>query len=181
MDTIRGEPNDFWRFSLRIYRAPGVEQACLALQDGCGADVNLLLFCCWVAQAGRALDKRALRRAMALAGRWQAETVQPLRQVRRTLKNAPFDVPSAWAEELRKRILGVELDLEYLEQRLLFDLAAQLPPVARPRRPAAAAAHSLARYLALLSVPTGPAQRPHVASLLQACCAAPGGNAQVTG
>ena len=48
--------NPFWRFSLRTYRAPGVQEACLALQDRCGADVNLLLFCGWTGRDGRALD-----------------------------------------------------------------------------------------------------------------------------
>ena len=34
----------FWRFSLTYYGQPGVSDACIALQDGCGVDVNLLLY-----------------------------------------------------------------------------------------------------------------------------------------
>ena len=34
----------FWGFSLRIYARQDVPQACLALQDEGGADVNLVLF-----------------------------------------------------------------------------------------------------------------------------------------
>ena len=60
--------NAFWRFSLRTYRAPGVEAACLALQERCGADVNLLLFCGWVGREGRVLDEASLRSAVGRVG-----------------------------------------------------------------------------------------------------------------
>mgnify|MGYP001460985468 CR=1 FL=1 len=43
----RREPNGFWRFSLTVYRRPGVEAALLALQERCGSDTNLLLYACW--------------------------------------------------------------------------------------------------------------------------------------
>ena len=52
----------FWDFSLEIYAKPGVAQACLALQDECGADVNLLLFCCWAGP----LDEIAMRRGVVV-------------------------------------------------------------------------------------------------------------------
>ena len=61
---MRHAPHPFWRFSLRVYRAAGVQQACLALQEDCGADVNLLLLCGWQGLDGRALDRRRLRQAM---------------------------------------------------------------------------------------------------------------------
>ena len=54
----------FWSFSLRIYGAPGVEPACLDLQDRFGADVNLALYCLWI---GRALTPQALARALEAA------------------------------------------------------------------------------------------------------------------
>ena len=45
----------FWRFSLKFYRQPQVAEACIALQDGAGIDVNLLLFLLWQAAEGRTL------------------------------------------------------------------------------------------------------------------------------
>ena len=36
--------SDFWRFSLSLYRMDGVPPACIALQDGHGLDVNIMLF-----------------------------------------------------------------------------------------------------------------------------------------
>jgi uncharacterized protein (TIGR02444 family) len=49
----RQDDNDFWRFSLSVYAAPGVADECLALQDTRGVDVNLLLFCAWLGGARR--------------------------------------------------------------------------------------------------------------------------------
>ena len=43
---------DFWRTSLELYAREGVSRALIALQDRRGADVNLLLYCCWTARSG---------------------------------------------------------------------------------------------------------------------------------
>lgn len=166
---MRREPNAFWTYSLSLYRRSGVADACLALQERCGADVNLLLYCCWLGQSGRALDKRALRAAIAVVSRWQAQVVKPVRQARRALKHPPDRLPADWAEQLRKRIGALELDLEYLEQHLLADAALALPPTSRSQSPRTAAAASLARYLALLGVAPGQGDA-QIAILLDACC-----------
>ena len=41
--SAQGSP--FWRFSLRFYRQPKVADACIALQEEAGVDVNLLRGC----------------------------------------------------------------------------------------------------------------------------------------
>ena len=140
----------------------------LALQDQWGTDTNVLLYCCWLAGAGRALDKRQLRRAMAAMASWQAEVIQPVRRVRRAVKAAAAALPPEWGADLRRRIGRLELDLEYLEQRSLYDLAQQLPP-ARALPPRAAAQASIARYLALLALPAEVATSAPVGTLLDAC------------
>jgi len=166
--------NPFWRWSLRVYRAPGVQEACLALQDRCGADVNLLLFCGWVGLAGRALDQRLLRQATACVGRWQAEVVAPLRAVRRTLKHGASTGPTAEpALALRRRIAALELEAESVEQALLFELACGWPAPARPKRPPVAVAAGLERYLAGLPGAPQPPDPRHLATLVEACCATP--------
>jgi uncharacterized protein (TIGR02444 family) len=168
------EPNAFWRFSLHGYRLPGVEAACLALQDGWATDTNLLLYCCWLGTTGRALDRRQLRRAMAAVARLQADAIQPLRRVRRALKTASAGLPGGWGADLRKRIGAVELDLEFLEQCALFELAQGLSPLARRQPPRAAAQASIARYLALLQVPPAALAQQHAEALLDACFPPPG-------
>lgn len=44
--------NPFWNFSLDHYKQEGVQAACLHLQDSFGADVNLVLYCLWLARQG---------------------------------------------------------------------------------------------------------------------------------
>lgn len=166
---MRHEPHPFWRFSLRTYRLPGVEAALLALQDDAGTDTNLLLWCAWLAVDGRSLDKRTLRRAMAGVARWQSEVILPLRRARRSLKTAPPSQQGGWADELRQRIGAVELDMEYVEQRALFELAQALPQAARAVPPREAAQASIARYLGLLGAVVTPAVERRVGVLIEAC------------
>ena len=58
----------FWSFSLTVYGRPGVEAACLELQDRFGADVNLALYCLWIGRSltPEALDKRLSKAALAI-------------------------------------------------------------------------------------------------------------------
>ena len=172
-DLVRREANAFWRFSLHTYRLPGIEAACLVLQDRCGTDTNLLLYCCWLGTSGRSLDRRVLRRAMAAVALWQAEVIRPLRQARRALKAAPLDLPDGWAADLRKRIGAVELDLEYLEQCVLAKQAQNLPPQTRRQPPRVASQASLARYLTLMGVLPTALERQQAGTVLDACCPPP--------
>ncbi len=171
-------PHAFWRWSLRVYRAPGVQAACLALQDGLGVDVNLLLLCGWQASRGASLDRRRLRQAIARVGGWQSQVVAPLRQARRAHKQlAPADAASAEsAAALHKRLLGLELELEYAEQSMLADLAAGWPQPKRALAPRDAAAASLERYFVALDRPLAPADAAHVATLVEAFGKAPHAN-----
>jgi uncharacterized protein (TIGR02444 family) len=162
--------NPFWRFSLRTYRAPGVQEACLALQDRCGADVNLLLFCGWTGRDGRALDETSLRCAVGRVGTWQSEVVAPLRLARRGFKRHAADAMAAeQAGPLRKRVLALELELERVEQSLLAELASQWPPPAQRLPPWQAVAANLACYLELLGEAAGPDEAAHLGCIAQAC------------
>jgi len=167
---MRRAPNAFWRFSLATYGDPKVAAACLALQDLCGADVNLLLYCCWLGQSGRALDKRALRAALRAVAELQSNIIRPLRQSRRALRRGPRGMPKAWAKELKDRLATAEIDLEYIEQRLLLAAAKRLTPTKRKVAPRAAIAATLSKYLTLLKVPVAHPGRRHADALLDACC-----------
>src|SRR3546814_18165933 len=77
----------FWDFSVAVYGRAGVEEACLRLQDRRRADVNLLLYCCWVAAVGGgALDAAALARLTARVAEWRETVILRLRKTRRALK-----------------------------------------------------------------------------------------------
>ena len=120
-DPSQGSP--FWRFSLQFYRLPGVADACIALQEEAGVDVNLLLFLLWHAREGRQLSRSDVAALEARIGPWREATVVPLRNVRRALKSPPALVEGATAEAFRNRIKAVELEAERLQQEAMFALA----------------------------------------------------------
>jgi uncharacterized protein (TIGR02444 family) len=123
-EAERGSP--FWRFSLGFYRQPGVADACIALQDGCGVDVNILLFFLWLATAKRRIPAATAQAVCAKAGAWRDDVVVPLRMLRRKLKDGSSLVEHNTAELFRTRIKAVELESERLQQEALFGLAAGL-------------------------------------------------------
>jgi uncharacterized protein (TIGR02444 family) len=117
----QGSP--FWRLSLQFYRLPKVADACIALQEEAGVDVNLLLFLLWQGSQRRRLstaDVAALERQIAP---WRDLTVIPLRNVRRGLGSPPGLIAGATAEAFRTRIKAVELEAERLQQVAMFALA----------------------------------------------------------
>ena len=107
-----------WDFSLLHYALPGVAEACLQLQDGHGANVNLLLWCVWLEQRGLVLDEVRLRNAQQRIHSWDEHYVIPLRHLRRRMK-AEFGVADAAIEQLRTQIKQAELLAEKQLQLLL--------------------------------------------------------------
>lgn len=131
------DANPFWDFAYGLYSRPGVADACLALQEARGVDVNVLLFCCWAGHCGRSLTTSELRLLMNKVAPWQREVVQPLRGVRRYLKGAS---PSS-ADVLRAEVKQQELAAERMQQDMLH---AALPLAARKPSPMRAAGNLVA-------------------------------------
>lgn len=125
----------FWTFSLAFYGAPGVPAACIALQDGRGVDVNLMLFGLWLAEQGRAVSAGDLAQADAAVADWRAQAVVAIRGARRFLRTPPSAFDATAAAALRERVKAVELESERLQQEALFALR----PVAEWGRACAAA------------------------------------------
>lgn len=117
--TVRQEGGELWQFSLEVYGQPEVEQACLLMQDKLGLDVNLLLACLWVGVSGRGrLGGEALADLEQQVAFWHQEIVEPMRQVRRRLKElARFGGERFVA--MRKSVSACELDAEQVEQQML--------------------------------------------------------------
>jgi len=157
----------FWRFSLRVYGRTGVERACLVMQEA-GADVNLLLFCCWQGLEGISLSKTALRKAIHSVVAWQQQVVQPLRQARRSSKLGRSGLPEELGTALSKQVAKLELEAEYLEQLVLFRQATAAARGKRTQDPEIIAAGNLERYLELLGIPLPAALKRQVKVLLSA-------------
>jgi uncharacterized protein (TIGR02444 family) len=135
----------FWRFSLNFYRQAGVAEACIALQDDCGVDVNLMLFLLWLAANGRQLPVENIRELDQAVRSWRDLTIIPIREVRRKLKGAPTLVEAGKQETFRTKIKAIELEAERLQQEALYARSGS-GPRGIEARPAAAARANLAAY-----------------------------------
>ncbi len=143
--SASGSP--FWRFSLRLYRRPEVADACIALQDEAGVDVNLLMFLLWQGTLARTLSAAEVAELERRIGPWRNATVVPLRALRRALKSPPDLVAPATAEHFRTRIKAAELEAERLQQEAMYALAASVGRQAPS--PEAAARANVAAYAAM--------------------------------
>lgn len=119
--------DSFWEFSLEIYRLPDVAERLIALQDEYGADVNVVLFCCWCGQGGRLpLDAVFFERVDGELGCWRQEVIDVLRRLRRHMKGGVRGISLEVSTPLREEIKRLELDAERVMQSALAALA---PPV----------------------------------------------------
>ncbi len=161
--------NPLWDFSWRVYHEPDVAEACLALQDRRGLDVNLLLACCWAGHCGRALSAAEMNRLTTAVAPWQRQIVRPLREIRRWLKDQDA-APVESVESLRQAIKDRELEAERLEQDILHGALAELwgeasdPGAPDPR----AAIHNILRYLHALDCRPSPGDSARLATLVRA-------------
>lgn len=117
-DRLSREP--LWGFALTLYGRPGVEAACLVLQDEADVDVCELLWRCWLLQHGARPGIRAEARLTEVR-RWQQEITAPLRRLRRRLK--PEARGHSGVAELRETLKRAELEAERETLRRLERLA----------------------------------------------------------
>ncbi|MDE0801286.1 MAG: TIGR02444 family protein [Rhodospirillaceae bacterium] len=124
--------NPFWEFATSAYSQPGVEKAMLSLQDRMGVDINMVLFCVWLAAYkgpnGNGLAEH-LAGALQISGEWQRGLVGPLRTCRENLKIVVEGPDLSGrnrevANALRGRLKANELDLEALQILVLYGLVA---------------------------------------------------------
>jgi uncharacterized protein (TIGR02444 family) len=139
----------FWRFSLNFYRQAGVAEACIALQDDCGVDVNLMLFVLWLAAGGRRLSIEGVKELDEAVRSWRELTIIPVRTLRRKLKGAPTFIAAGKQEAFRTRVKALELEAERLQQEGLYARSRSVPRGSEAPPPAAAQAN-LAAYEAML-------------------------------
>ncbi len=121
-----------WPWALHAYARPGVQEACLALQDRHGQSIPYLLWAAWTAREGLALPPGALAQAASLAACWEAAAVSPLRQARRGLKPALAGIADTAREQLRGEVKALELRAEEMLMRALEPIASEPAGVPRP-------------------------------------------------
>lgn len=102
-------PSDLWSFANTLYARPGIQDACLRLQEQ-GADVCLLLCAAWLQQRAVPYATERLQALEALAGPWQQDVITPLRQVRQSWREAAAHDNALNA--LREQVKALELQAE---------------------------------------------------------------------
>ena len=115
---------DLWNFAVQLYARPGVESACLQLQDS-GCDVCLLLTGAWLEQRSIPCREDYLRALCDLAQPWQQNVVTPLRQTRQQWRAAASQ--DAELAPLREQLKRLELEAERVLLKRLEALTQDWP------------------------------------------------------
>ncbi len=122
--------NIFWDWSIERYRREGVDEAALKLQDECGFNINILLWCCWTAEIYPDLSEMVVLKAIEISLPWAKQVTIPLRRARQALKFKPCSPPNgiseSTVEHLRQIIKEAELEAEKIEETMLESLTHEL-------------------------------------------------------
>ena len=151
----------FWTFTLAVYQKDGVSPACIALQDRLGLDVNFLLLCLYAGSRGRALSADDFARIEECVAPWRKNVIHPLRAVRRWLKEQQL-LDKAPSDQLRRGVLGHEIESEGVQQRLM-EAAVAIPEGASS---ASTAARNLVGYIGWSRANLGDSDEADLAVLL---------------
>jgi uncharacterized protein (TIGR02444 family) len=170
------KPNPLWAFMTWSYKEPGVEKACLALQNRLHVDVNVVLFCLWLSHRGVGSSHlaRYLAAALKLSREWQRTLVEPLRTCRNNLKDLVENSTMVGAERaaaaaLRDKVKQCELDMEQLQTLALYALVQDGSDEGLHRPPAEQkddALNNLTVYFAATGVKLDPLAQTHVMRIL---------------
>jgi len=111
----------FKEFAASAYQRGDVASRCIEWQDRFGADVLIVLFCCWRADHGAETGESLLRRAAAATRIMEHHLLQPLRAARRALQAVQTHNPAL--RRCREAVLERELQCEWLKADVLAGLA----------------------------------------------------------
>ena len=110
-----------WEFAVEVYSAPEVEALSLDLQEKYHANVNIILWCCWLKREDISLSVSWLDDVLIKIDTVSQLTVASLRDVRRQLKEGG-SFTKVQARTINKHILNAELLIEKVLLHRLQDL-----------------------------------------------------------
>jgi len=107
----------FWSFSCQIYAQ--AKAPLLALQDRHNVNINVILFCAWVAASNQGLFSKAdMKKLLTHIHTWHERIVIPLRNIRIRIKETEAN---DFIEAIKADISDTELMSEQVEQLLMAD------------------------------------------------------------
>ena len=113
-------PNsELWAFSEKIYAYSEVESTCLTLQNQYDADINIILYCLWVAEKNIVLNQDDVALLIKATEPWQKTILKPLRDARRMMKQHIIAMPSDMLDQTVSNLSEMELNAEHMSQLAL--------------------------------------------------------------
>ena len=146
----RLDPGAFWEFSLAFYSRERVSAACLSLQNRRGADVNILLFCCWLATLGLKVESSDLHTVNAAVEGWRRDVLEPLRGARRAVADQFPELGKSDRQSIKHGVLSVELECERIAQEKIALAATGVVAVEDGSTPLQLASAALEIYLDMI-------------------------------
>jgi uncharacterized protein (TIGR02444 family) len=148
--VTRLDPGAFWEFSLAYYSRERVSAACLSLQNRRGADVNILLLCCWLATLGLRVEPSGLHSANAAVEAWRRDVLERLRGARRAVADQFPELATSDRRSIKHGILSVELECERLAQEKIAQAATAVVAAEDGATPLQIASSALETYLDMI-------------------------------
>ncbi len=119
--------HSFIDFSAQMFRKPGIADACLFVQERYGLNVNLVLFCVWVADCGGgSLTAEHLQEAWRRLADWHKQVIKPLRDIRRVSRNEALGIPEFLRDGFVPQVEAAEQEAERVAQYVLAEFARTL-------------------------------------------------------
>ena len=110
--------SELWNYATQIYQIPEVEGSCLELQNQYDADVNILLYCCWVSEQKHRLSGEDIQILQTTTAPWQT-ILKPLRDARQMMKQHIILIPSEQQNQTIDNMSEIELNAEHMAQLAL--------------------------------------------------------------
>jgi uncharacterized protein (TIGR02444 family) len=140
------------RFAFEIYAHEAVKECCLDLQNSHLANVNMVLWCCWLEATGIRLAPEVLPEVRSTIDAISQQTVVKLREVRAALvESGAFT--RVQASLVKKHILSAELLVEKILLQKLQDMTSKYVEIKHLQPEEASRALGPEAYLRALGVP----------------------------
>lgn len=126
--------SELWNFSVQTYSLPDVENTCLHLQNSYDVDINIILYCLWIAEQGYAIGKDDAQLLIQTALPWQQSILKPLRDARKMMKQHIIAMPADMLDQTVSNLGEMELNAEHMTQ-LALEKAIEFTPNEGDERP----------------------------------------------
>ncbi|MCP1676799.1 uncharacterized protein (TIGR02444 family) [Natronocella acetinitrilica] len=141
-----------WQGIVGYYQQPGAARQLLQLQDRLGVSVTALLTLLWLSATHHgAPTAPAIRALVQSTEAFQRDVLRPMRSAREALRGWEV-TPGVSAEDVRQRLLAVELEVERLEQALVLESLGPAEQREAPDDALSDACLALARYCRALEI-----------------------------